>query len=63
MAGLGSGVPEKDAVRVGEGLCVQRCAVSRPANAAGGIANVDLITPTGVMSTTLEIAAIAPRAG
>jgi uncharacterized protein (TIGR03437 family) len=31
-----------------------------PANAAAGIANVDLITPTGVMSSTLEIDTIAP---
>lgn len=31
-----------------------------PANAAVGIANVDLITPIGVMSTTLEIDAVAP---
>jgi uncharacterized protein (TIGR03437 family) len=31
-----------------------------PASAAVAIANVDLITPTGVMSTTLEIDAVAP---
>jgi uncharacterized protein (TIGR03437 family) len=31
-----------------------------PADAAAGIANVDLITPTGVMSTTFEIDPIAP---
>jgi uncharacterized protein (TIGR03437 family) len=31
-----------------------------PASAAAGIANVDLITPTGVMTSTLEIDAVAP---
>jgi uncharacterized protein (TIGR03437 family) len=31
-----------------------------PASAAVAIANLDLITPTGVMSTTLEIDAVAP---
>jgi uncharacterized protein (TIGR03437 family) len=31
-----------------------------PANVATGIANVDLITPTGVMTSTLEIDAVAP---
>jgi uncharacterized protein (TIGR03437 family) len=31
-----------------------------PANVAAGIATVDLITSTGVMSTTLEIDAVAP---
>jgi len=31
-----------------------------PASAAAGIANVDLSTPTGVMTSTLEIDAVAP---
>jgi len=31
-----------------------------PANAATGFANVDLITPTGVMTSTIEIDAVAP---
>ena len=31
-----------------------------PINTAPGIADLDLITPTGVMSTTLEIDAVAP---
>jgi uncharacterized protein (TIGR03437 family) len=31
-----------------------------PGNAATGIANVDVITPTGVMTSTLEIDAVAP---
>jgi len=31
-----------------------------PSSAAAGIADVDLITPTGVMSSTLEIDALAP---
>jgi uncharacterized protein (TIGR03437 family) len=31
-----------------------------PANAATGIANVDLITPNGVMTSTIEIDAVAP---
>jgi uncharacterized protein (TIGR03437 family) len=31
-----------------------------PANAATGIANVDLVTPTGAMTSTLEIDAVTP---
>ncbi len=31
-----------------------------PSNAAAGVANVDLITPTGVMTSTVEIDAVAP---